>query len=62
MFKENPDTKCNEDSDYLRAKLYPVKLLTFEKKLKENLSNEGNHEQKKADINVLERGYSIPTK
>lgn len=62
MFKEKPDTKCNEDSGYLRAKLYPVKLLTFEKKLKEKLSNKGNHEQQKADTNVLERGYSIPTK
>lgn len=50
MFKEIR----NKRSGDLWARPHPAKFPTYEKELKKNLSSEGNHQQQKADIDVIE--------
>lgn len=38
--KEKPNSKWNKESGDLRARRYPVKLPTYEKKVKKSLSSE----------------------
>ena len=60
-FKENPDAKQNKGSDDIRPSSHAAKHPICEKELGENLSSEGNHQQQKADTDVIERGAQVPS-
>ena len=53
-FKEKPDAKWNKGSNDLTARPHTAKFLTCHKELKKSLSSEGNHQQQKADADVIE--------